>query len=255
MTVKSPHRKPVAIIAARGRSKGIPRKNLRWIAGQPLISHTIQSSMKSGVFENVFVTSDDEAILGLTSTLGAIPLQRPRTLAGDRVPLDPVIEDALHQITRLQGRIPPLAASIQPTSPLLKPSTFRKAFAQFMNKQADTLFCVREDRHLRWEKHSKTGTWMPLFKERVNRQQLPLTYRETGGIVLFRSEILLRTHTRFGRRVMGFEISPTEALDIDTLEDLILAEYSLLGGAPRRDSLSGLGAGPMPSIGRETGQL
>lgn len=223
----------IAIIPARGGSRGVPRKNLRWIAGKPLLCHVITSAQQAGVFGTICVSSEDPEILALAESMKARPIRRPSHLSQDHIPLDPVVEDCLRQIRPdpawWTGRV---AASLQPTSPLLSPSTIRLGCDRFRELHVDTLFVVKRDTHLAWRINPKSCRWEPLFRRRLNRQQLPPTFRESGSIVFFTPRLLLETHTRFGKKVSAVEIAGPEALDIDSPDQMALAEYHL-GGSQR----------------------
>ena len=85
--------KPICVIPARGGSKGIPRKNIRKILGKPLIAYTIEKSLKSKIFSHVIVSTEDKQIASIAKKYGAeVPFMRPKRLAGDYVPMHPVIE-------------------------------------------------------------------------------------------------------------------------------------------------------------------
>ena len=94
--------KPICIIPARGGSKGVPKKNIRLIAGKPLIHYTIKSALKSNIFSDVFVSTEDKKIASIAKKSGAIvPLLRPKTLADDKTPMDAVLVHFVESLLKL----------------------------------------------------------------------------------------------------------------------------------------------------------
>ncbi len=215
----------LVVIPARGGSKGIPRKNVRLLAGRPLISYVIQSAKQAKSVDRIVVTTDDEEIAAVAHRYGAEVVMRPPELAGDEVTLDPVVFHALCQAEK-EGMHPDIVMTVQPTSPLVKPERLDEAVARLESGEFDTVISVINDTHLAWTKDEK-GQYRPLYKERVNRQYLPPVYRETGAILASRRDVI-RPEGRIGERVTLLELPPEEAIDIDTYFDWWLAEKSLL---------------------------
>jgi spore coat polysaccharide biosynthesis predicted glycosyltransferase SpsG/CTP:molybdopterin cytidylyltransferase MocA len=218
--------KPVcaAIIPVRGGSKGIPRKNARLLDGRPLLSYAVRAAIASECFDKIVVTTDDEELEYLAAKYGADVIERPPELAGDSVGLDEVV---IHAVNFLEKNAPAIdfVATIQATSPLISPATISRAVAICKRKKPDTVVSVAEDTHLGWSLN-KRGILVPDYTKRVNRQYLPLHYRETGGIVVCpRSQ--LEKGSRFGKRVEAITLDRKEAIDIDERFDWWLAEKQL----------------------------
>jgi len=216
--------KILAIIPARGGSKGIPRKNIKLLAGKPLISYPIEKSLNSKYIDKVVVSTDDDEISYISRLYGADVINRPKELAGDLITLDPVICHAVNYIENLEKEAYDFVITLQPTSPLLKAETIDKAIELILNKKLDTLISVKADHHLCWTK--KNGQFTPLYKERRNRQYLDPIYRETGSFLISKRESISE-HNRIGEKLSLFEISSEEGIDIDTYEDWMIAENSL----------------------------
>jgi CMP-N-acetylneuraminic acid synthetase/spore coat polysaccharide biosynthesis predicted glycosyltransferase SpsG len=211
----------IAIIPARGGSKGIPRKNVRQLNGKPLIWYSIHTARESGCFEAVVVSTDDDEIAHVAQEAGAQVHRRPESLGGDRVTLDPVI----HDVVANRPEEFDLVATLQPTSPLLKPETLRRAMERMIEDPSiETLVSVVNDPRLSWIE--KEGTVVPNYTERLNRQQLPPLYRETGSVFISRRSCVTPA-SRFGRKVEVFELPREEAIDIDSKEDWWVAEKRL----------------------------
>lgn len=217
-------KKIIVIIPARGGSKGIPRKNIRLLAGKPLISYTIESCRASKYIDRVIVSTDDDEISYVASKYGADVLRRPETLALDHIPLDPVIYYAIIELENTEKEFYDIVITVQPTCPLLSSDTIDEAIKTFIKRDVDTLLSVMDDRHLSWTKIK--DKYVPNYTERKNRQYLTPNFRETGGIVITKRRFLTDT-TRFGEKVEVFELTKAEAIDIDNEMDWWVAEKIL----------------------------
>ncbi len=211
------------IIPARGGSKTIPRKNLRMLCGKPLIAWTIESALRSGVADRVYVSTDSPEIAEIALRFGAVAIDRDASLAGDDVPLDPVIADAVRQIEGSGGPID-LVVTIQATCPLITPETIQKVIRKCQDDALDTVLTAVEDKALRWG--TRDGAYVPLYEKRLNRQQMDPIYRETGGVVACRRS-LIEGGTRFGTKVGLVVVDHREAVDIDEYHDWTMAENHL----------------------------
>ena len=215
----------VIIIPARGGSKGIPRKNLRSLAGKPLINYSIKTALKSKFNPDVFVSSDDQEILSISQKLGAKTILRNEDKSTDSVTLDPVIFDAYKKAIEITKINYDLIVTLQPTSPLLTRESLDKAISKLIDcKEIDTVISAMNDTHLTWK--DKNGKYIPNYLERVNRQYLPQVYRETGGFLITRNNIISE-NSRIGENVHLEILHGAETIDIDTFEDWSLCEYYL----------------------------
>lgn len=234
----------LAIIPARGGSKGIPRKNMRLMAGKPLIAYAIENALRSGLIDAVVVSSDSEEILAFAAQYADVTvLDRHSELALDVVTLDPVIYDATVRWEEMTGGRCDAVVTLQPTSPLLTTATLDAALREFGEGGADTMISVVNSPHLSWERGSD-GKPRPAYERRLNRQQLPPNYLETGAFFVARRENVTPS-SRMGSAVSVFEIPESEATDIDTREDWVVCE-SLLNRksiAFRVDGYKALGLG------------
>ncbi|UZP66663.1 hypothetical protein N1030_13745 [Desulfovibrio mangrovi] len=213
----------LAIIPARGGSKGVPRKNLRPLAGKPLIYYAITSCLAARNIAKVVVSTDDEEIALFAQRFGAEVLMRPAELAGDDIPLDPVIVHAAQQFSVDEAYS--AVVTVQPTSPLISAADIDSALTVMHELQADTLLSVVEDAHLEWTIVAD-GMPKPLYKERVNRQFLPPKYKETGAVIACNWQQLM-TGTRIGKNVALYKMPPERAIDIDSVLDFYICESLL----------------------------
>ncbi|MBQ2666487.1 glycosyltransferase [Methanobrevibacter sp.] len=218
--------KILVVIPARGGSKGIPRKNIRLLDNKPLISYSIGIAKSSEYVDDIVVTTDDSEIALLSEKFGASVIRRSEELSGDEVPLDPVIYDALVKKEKLALDEYDIVITLQPTSPLLKPSTLDKAIEKFEDFGVDSVLSVVDDRHLSWGYDENNDSYFPNYIERKNRQFLPKDFRETGAILASRRQFV-NEMSRLGTNIDLIEVSREESVDIDNYEDWWIAENYL----------------------------
>ena len=215
----------LAIIPARGGSKGIPRKNLRALNGKPLISYSISTALNSSLITNVYVSSEDEEILSIAEKLGANIHIRNEEIARDVTTLDPVIHSALEYIENHDQKKFEFVITIQPTSPLLKTDSLDSAIQKIIDDESvDTIISGINDTHLTWREENHQ--FLPNYAERVNRQYLPKVYKETGGFLITRRKCVT-PDSRIGKNVVLQELPSDEAIDIDTYADWGICEFYL----------------------------
>lgn len=220
--------KILAVIPARAGSRGIPNKNVRIVAGRPLIYYSIRNALDSEMVTDVVVTTDSEQVRIIAEQMGARVRMRPSELCADDVALDAVVHDAAFS----EGADAPEAGwdwivTMQPTSPTLEVATLDAAIRKCMDDDLDTLVSVVNDPRLSWRDDGEGGV-EPNYSARVNRQWLPADYAETGAFVVSRASCVT-PGTRFGGRVGVFEVSQAEGIDVDTFDDLRAAAAHLEG--------------------------
>ncbi|MBD5448600.1 MAG: acylneuraminate cytidylyltransferase [Lachnospiraceae bacterium] len=215
--------KIIAIIPARGGSKGIPRKNVRLMNGRPLIAYAIRTALRTEMITDVLVSTDDEEIADISGMYGAKVIQRPAHLAGDDVTLDPVIHHAVECYEKENGNVD-VVITMQPTSPLLRAETFDLALHSFFEMNVDTMISAVNRPHLSWGE--KDGTYFPLYEKRLNRQYLPKHLMETGAFVITKREFVTE-HSRLGKNINLYEVPEDESVDIDDYADWTICEMRL----------------------------
>jgi len=214
------------IIPARGNSKGIPRKNLRSLNGKPLVHYSIIIALKSKYSSDVYVTSEDDEILSTSKKSGAKVVKREElNLSSDNTTLDPVIYHAYKHVSKSNKLHYDIIVTLQPTSPLLKTSSLDKAIEKMINNPGiDTIISAVDDTHLTWRFEDEK--FIPNYTERINRQHLPQIYKETGGFLITRSNIISEKN-RIGEKTELYILPKNEAIDIDTYEEWNICEYYL----------------------------
>jgi len=220
----------VAIIPARGGSKGLPQKNILPLAGKPLIVHTIEAATTCPLIERCLVTTEDAEIKKISQAAGAEVIDRPAELALDNTPTEPVIKHALEYLVKADYN-PQYFALLQATSPLRTGHHLECCLQAFWKSGAASAVSVTE-----FELHPYKGfkyindELVPLFGREfltMPRQQLPTAVCHNGAIYLGQTEKFLNEQSFFIEPVFPFLMDKTVSIDIDTAEDLLMAELLL----------------------------
>mgnify|MGYP000866270487 FL=1 len=214
----------LAVIPARGGSKGIPRKNIRLLAGKPLIYYSIRTARSCSAITDVAVTTDSAEIGDLAEQYGAEVVFRALELSTDEVTLDPVVCHAAHEMEERTGAAYDVVITLQPTTPLLRHDTLAKGLDYFFSGAWDTVLSAVNKPRLFWEKRG--DAIVPLYTERRNRQNLRPQYLETGAF-LITGRAFVTADSRIGRRVSVFETDEDESVELRTPNDWLLAEHRL----------------------------
>lgn len=227
----------LAVIPARGGSKGIPRKNIKLLGGIPLIAFSIAAGLQARSINRVVVSTDNEEIAKCARQYGAeVPFLRPRKLAEDNVPDLPVLSHALDWLNANEMYKPDIIVQLRPTSPFRPLSCIDEAVNILMNDpDAD---CVRavtpsgQTPYKMWR--IENGQMIPLlqsnFFEHYNmpRQELPEIYWQTGQVEIIRWDTIMKKHSPTGDRLLPIIIDAKYVIDIDSLEQWEIAEYMLV---------------------------
>jgi N-acylneuraminate cytidylyltransferase len=233
----------LALIPARGGSRGIPRKNLVPVGGQPLITWSIQAGRAAHAVDRVVVSTDDDEIAAVARAEGAeVPFRRPADLAGDRVTDLPVFQHALRWLAEHDGYRPDLVVHLRPTSPARREGLVDDAVVRLRDAaDATSLRSVSRAAHLPHKMWWMTadgrlepvcGTFaQELFNE--PRQALPEAWVHDGVIDVVRTEVI-EGGSMNGPRTLALASGPGEGIDIDAEDDLVRAEAALarLGRGP-----------------------
>lgn len=218
--------KILVVIPARGYSKNIPRKNLRLLGEKPLIYYSIDIAKSSKYGDDVVVSTEDSEIASIVEKYGTSVVKRPVELATDETLLDTVIYDAMLQKEKQAFDEYDIVITIQPSSPLLKTETLDKAIEKFADFNIDSVISVVDDKNLRWGFDDENGRYFPFYSERLYRDLLPKTFKETGGILATRRNFVTET-SRLGLNIDLIEISREESVEINTYEDWWIANNYL----------------------------
>jgi len=221
----------MCLIPARGGSLGVPRKNLRPLGGVPLVAHSILSAKASGVFDRVYVSTDDPAISEVAVAYGAIPIDRPAELAREDTPMPPVIEHAVAWCTRERRKQPRFLFLLQPTSPLRGADDIRMAGSLLNEDGCDSVIGVFEaDDPPQWALGvSPNGSLHPVAgwdQYLSRRQDLPQRYFD-GPVYGIETAAYLADKRFLTDETRFFVMPRVRAIDIDNEFDFLLAELLL----------------------------
>jgi len=233
----------LALIPARGGSKGIPRKNIRPFAGYPLIAWSIAAGMQAETMTRVLVSTDDEEIAAVARSFGAeTPFLRPAELAQDNTTDLPVFEHALRWLAENEGYKPDVVVQLRPTSPIRPKDCVDNAVRLLLaHPEAD---CVRgvvpagQNPHKMWRLPGGENAPMqnllavPGIDEPYNapRQSLPPVYWQTGHIDAIRTATILEKGSMSGKVIYPLVIEPRYTVDLDNLWDWAKYEWLVSSG-------------------------
>lgn len=222
----------IALIPARGGSKGIPRKNLVLVHGRPLIDYTLRAALDSTKVDHVWLSSDDASVLSIGSSLGARPLERPPEYATDEASSIDVVRHFLTALPESLRITDPIIIYLQPTSPLRRADHIDEALSLLGERQASTLVSVVELRKSPYKAFGldRRGRLQSLFDERLSnarRQDLPPTYLPNGAIYIFSAEDFENRGGFPSNGSVPFIMTEEDSVDLDSPEDLLRIERIL----------------------------
>lgn len=232
----------LAVIPARGGSKGIPRKNIKLFAGYPLISYSIAAALQSKYVTRTIVSTDDEEIAGVAREWGAeTPFLRPSELAQDQTTDLPVFRHTLEWLKKNKNYTPDLVIQLRPTSPIRPRACVDEAVELLLaHPEADSVRGVvpsGQNPHKMWRLHGENQPMTPLLAvegiaEPYNapRQILPPTYWQTGHIDVIRPRAIFEQGSMSGSKILPYLIDPRYTVDIDTPFDWMRYEWLVRNG-------------------------
>lgn len=244
--IGSPRLQVLGVIPARGGSKGIPRKNIRLLAGRPLLDYTVAAARSARRLARVILSTDDPEIAEVGKACGVeVPFMRPPELARDETPTLPVLQDAVRRLESAGERIDAVMV-LQPTNPLRRPEDIDGAVEMLERTGADSVISFVDvgERHPARMKYidSEGRVIDPPFAEAYEgqrRQDLPKLYLREGSIYLTRRDVLMNQNSIKGRDCRAWPIAEDRACNIDTLFDWFLVEQLLKYHGEARSEDSG----------------
>jgi CMP-N,N'-diacetyllegionaminic acid synthase len=229
----------LAVIPARGGSKGLPRKNVLCLAGLPLIAHSIRFAQSCQGLTNCVVSTEDEEIAAVARAYGGkVPFMRPSELARDDSPTLPALQHAVREVERIEGTYYSMILALQPTTPVRRPEHLQQAL-ELLREDSEAAgvvavsqpsfnpryVCVEEESGYLKFAFRNLGT--------LRRQDFAPLYRITGSLYLWRRDFLLNARDVFAPdvRYRMLEVDDSSAIDIDDEKDLKLADLLITSGA------------------------
>lgn len=215
----------LALIPARGGSKGIPRKNIRLVAGRPLLAHSITAARATPAITRVAVSTDDAEIGRVAREYGAEVLWRPPEISGDTASSESALLDALTQLRTLEAYTPDLVVFLQATSPLRQAHDIQKAITMLMEQRADSLFSACPQQGFVWRREKGAlESFTYDYRARRVRQDAPEDLMENGSIYVFKPWVLEQLGHRLGGKIAVYPMEIYDSFQIDEPADLDLME-------------------------------
>lgn len=222
--------KIISIIPARCGSKGISRKNIKLLAGKPLIAYTIEGALKSKYLNRVVVSTDDEEIEKISKKYGAEIVKRPSILAQDD---SPTIDAVFHvfESLEIQSEKRTVVVLLQPTSPLRNSQDIDNAIDLFLKDECDSVISVRESEHPPFWAYKIDNQYLkPILENnylKMRRQDLPKSYMPNGAIYISTVETLQEYRSFNSSNISPYIMPSIRSVDIDNELDFIVAESIL----------------------------
>jgi CMP-N,N'-diacetyllegionaminic acid synthase len=237
--------KILAIIPARGGSKGIPKKNIRPVAGKPLLYYTCEAALHSGKLDRIILSTENQEIAEIGQNCGVeVPFMRPPELAEDNTP---GILPILHTVKVLSDKYnykPDYILELQPTSPLRTPEDINNAVKIITEKKGDAVVAVSSAAEHPYlmktiDNTGRLSQFIKTDKAESRRQDLPCVYWLNGALCMARREVLLEHQTWYTKNTYAYVMPRERSLNIDTEWDLALADFLLQNGIFQNRNIKG----------------
>jgi CMP-N,N'-diacetyllegionaminic acid synthase len=221
----------IAIIPARGGSKGLPGKNIKLLGGLPLISHTIKVALESNLVDRVIVSTEDKEISSIAKKFGAeVPFIRPLNFAEDKSMVLDTYLHAVDWVAKKDGKPVESFVALLPTIPLKVSEDIDQAIKIFKNKNAYSVISVVESTvPLHWYRRiTNEGileNFLPEFNAVKNRQEFEKAYIPNGAVYVFQTENLRSSRQYYNHKTYPYIMPRERSVDIDDLLDFEWAEY------------------------------
>ncbi len=220
----------IAIIPARGGSKGLPDKNIKEFCGRPLLAWSILQAKKSKYIDSVWVTSDSDKILDISVEYGANPIKRPLEISGDTASSESAWLHAI-EFVKGTGIDIDLILGMQATSPIREPSDIDNAFSEFDKFSYTSLFTSAQlEDYFIWKKDQESMIGVNHdFTNRKRRQEITEKFLENGSFYIFKEELIFETNNRLGGKVGTYVMDDYKRFQIDSESDFKLCEVIMKG--------------------------
>ena len=221
----------LSIIPARGGSKGIKNKNIINLAGKPLISWTIEASLRSKFITKTIVSSDDSEILDISKKFGSNIIKRPKNLATDTSSSVSVVSHTI-ELLKNNNEYFDVIILLQPTSPLRTYLDIDSAFTCYFDSKATSVISGHkvENNFLKAFSIDHSGYLTTPFNSRypfMSRQELPMIFMPNGAIYIIDTETFIKLESFYTTKTLSYEMTEENSIDIDLIDDLNLAKEIL----------------------------
>ena len=226
--------KILGIIPARGGSKGVPRKNIKLLAGQPLLAYMLQAALGSKLLTRVVVSSEDEEILAVAKKIGGekVALKRPSELAEDTTPDVPVLQHAVRALENTSGIQFDFVVMLHATSPFMKSEDIDRALTLLLNDPtADSIVSVFQVNSYHPSKLKKIAgnrilPYIDSLQETTTsrRQDVEPIFKRNGGLYAAKRTVVMDSGTVWGTQVIPYRMPEEQSLEIDSSMDFLLAD-------------------------------
>ena len=219
----------LAIIPARGGSKGIPHKNLKVLAGLPLVAWSIKAAQKATLVNRIIVSTDDPAIAEVATKFGAESMPRPSDISNDTASSELALLHVLDTLKELENYQPDLIVFLQCTSPLTLAEDIDQCIRKLLDENADSATTVTDFHYFVWKQlEDGSATGINHDKNvRPRRQDREQQFLETGAVYVMKTDGFLKHKHRFFGKVVLSEMPAVRVHEIDEADDLLIAETRL----------------------------
>lgn len=218
----------IAIIPARGGSKGIPYKNIKLLNGKPLIYYTINEAQKSKYIQRLFVSTEDDTIAEVAKRYGAEVITRPIELAQDDTPSLPVYQQVIKHLEKTGIIYPDIVVVLQPTSPLRIVTDIDSAIDMFLKSKCDSVVSVcKVEYPIEWMYRLQNDRPEPLLESlnrTIRKNDAIKVYRLNGAVYVATRDTIMNQNTVMGKDTRVYIMPLQRSVDIDTEFDFKLAE-------------------------------
>ncbi len=231
--------KTIAIIPARGGSKGIKRKNIKMLGCKPLIAYSIEAALESKLIDTVMVSTEDDEIAKVAQDFGLkVPFMRPMVLAQDHTPTIDVVVNVLEEYIKM-GVVFDTVVVLEPTNPFRTAHEIDDCIKMFENKQSDSLITVKEvpakfNPHWVFEENEEALLHKSINEPVIARRQiLPKAYARDGSVYVVKASVVIETKSLYGETIAYRLNGNPNQINIDSRHDWIEAERILKSITPQ----------------------
>jgi CMP-N-acetylneuraminic acid synthetase/3-deoxy-D-manno-octulosonate 8-phosphate phosphatase KdsC-like HAD superfamily phosphatase len=247
----------LAVIPARGGSKGIPRKNLKLLAGKPLLAHSILHAKQTPSITRIVVSTDDDEIADVARQWGAEVVHRPTEISGDKASSESALLHTLDWLRANENYEPDLVVFLQATSPCRQPGEIQPAIDMLQRDGADSLLSVGPVHGFVWrvEKDGATRSFSYDHLHRPRRQDAPEDLIENGSFYIFKPWVLLQFNNRLGGKIALYRMSVLDSFQIDEPGDFELLEVIMRYRDTQQKEKAESRTGPLSVVNSQWSQI